>query len=78
MKPHEIFPEKWLPIIEESKRKEEIIKEGQNMMATDRFMCPNRNCRARKATYKEVQIRSADEPMTIFLCCLVCGKRWRK
>ena len=41
-------------------------------------LCPNRNCRARKAIYTEVQTRSADEPMTLFITCLVCGKRWKQ
>ena len=25
-----------------------------------------------------IQTRSSDEPMTVFVCCLTCGKRWRE
>ena len=78
LKPQEIFPELWKPIIDENIRKEEIMKACENQASTTKFQCPNRNCRARKAIYTEVQTRSADEPMTIFITCLVCGKRWKQ
>lgn len=34
-------------------------------------------CKSKKTTYFEMQTRSADEPMTIFVTCLNCGKRWK-
>jgi len=77
LKREEIMPSKWIPLIEENKHKEEIINQSHSAASTELYVCPNRNCRARKAVYKEVQTRSADEPMTLFLTCLVCGKKWK-
>jgi transcription elongation factor S-II len=34
-------------------------------------------CKSMKTTYYEMQTRSADEPMTAFITCLACGKRWK-
>jgi transcription elongation factor S-II len=34
-------------------------------------------CGQRKVSYTQAQTRSADEPMTTFCECLVCGKRWK-
>lgn len=34
-------------------------------------------CRSKKTTYYQMQTRSADEPMTSFVTCLKCGKRWK-
>ena len=76
LKPLDTKPENWIKIIEEDKRKEEIIKACENEAATKRFVCPNKKCKARKSIYNEVQTRSGDEPMTLFITCLVCGKRW--
>jgi transcription elongation factor S-II len=45
-------------------------------VGTDMFQCPK--CKARKANYYQRQTRSADEPMTIFLTCLMCRHRWRQ
>lgn len=39
------------------------------------FVC--RRCKSKKTTYYEMQTRSADEPMTIFVTCLNCENRWR-
>ena len=49
--------------------------EGNKAMATDMFNC-NR-CGKRETTFYELQTRSADEPMTKFITCVNCGKRWR-
>jgi DNA-directed RNA polymerase subunit M/transcription elongation factor TFIIS len=78
MKPQDMLPSLWQPIINENNRKEEIMKACENQASSTKFQCPNRNCRARKTIYNEVQTRSADEAMTLFITCLVCGKRWKQ
>jgi DNA-directed RNA polymerase subunit M/transcription elongation factor TFIIS len=39
------------------------------------FRC-NR-CKSYKTTYYEMQTRSADEPMTVFITCHSCDSRWK-
>lgn len=39
------------------------------------FTC--RRCHSRKTTYYEMQTRSADEPMTVFVTCMNCNNRWK-
>ncbi len=39
------------------------------------FVC--RKCKGVRTTHYALQTRSSDEPMTIFVCCLNCGNRWR-
>ncbi|KAK4229979.1 hypothetical protein QBC38DRAFT_470932 [Podospora fimiseda] len=36
------------------------------------------DCNGNEAAYYQVQIRSADEPMTTFYKCMTCGERWRE
>ncbi|KAK8008888.1 DNA-directed RNA polymerase III subunit RPC10 [Apiospora marii] len=40
--------------------------------------CPKEGCNGNQAAYFQVQIRSADEPMTSFYKCMTCGGRWRE
>ena len=42
---------------------------------TDQFKCGK--CQQRKCKYYQLQIRSADEPMTTFVTCVNCGNRWK-
>ena len=39
------------------------------------FVCSR--CKGTKTSHYAMQTRSSDEPMTIFVCCLTCSKRWR-
>lgn len=41
-------------------------------------LCPVDNCTGDKAYFYQLQIRSADEPMTTFYKCVVCGYQWRE
>jgi DNA-directed RNA polymerase subunit M/transcription elongation factor TFIIS len=72
----ELYPENWQILMEQRMKRETKLLEGNKDMATDQFRC-NR-CNKRQCSYYEMQTRSADEPMTIFVRCLNCGKQWRQ
>ena len=76
MSSYEMFPEKWFELKDKLVQREQKILEGNKSRATDQFKC--RRCNKRECTYYELQTRSADEPMTIFITCLNCGKEWRQ
>lgn len=48
-------------------------KAWENVDQTD-ATCPD--CGNKRAYYMQIQIRSADEPMTIFYKCTACKKMW--
>lgn len=74
MSHQELEPNKWTTLLE-MKHKRDASKFNVNVEAsTDVYIC--RRCKSRKCTYEAVQIRSSDEPMTIFVNCLTCGKNW--
>ena len=68
--------ERWKDFIHRRTQKERRQLEGNKAMATDQFYCTK--CHKRECTYYEMQTRSADEPMTVFIQCLNCGKQWRQ
>ncbi len=71
----EMNPEMWRKHIEK-KIMRDASKYTNNIQAsTDMFTC--RKCKSKKCTYYELQTRSADEPATIFITCLSCGKNWK-
>ncbi|QCE15384.1 transcription elongation factor S-II [Vigna unguiculata] len=47
----------------------------QPKATTDQFKCGR--CGQRKCTYYQMQTRSADEPMTTYVTCVVCNNRWK-
>lgn len=83
-KPHEIAfmscydlaPNHWEKIIEEKKKRDDMMCEIDYGQSTTQFRCVK--CGRNKTTYYTMQTRSADEGETIFIICLNCGKRWRK
>jgi len=74
--PYELNPIHWKDLKDQQFRREQRILEGNLAMATDRFRCSQ--CKKKVCSYYELQTRSADEPMTIFINCLNCGKRWKQ
>jgi DNA-directed RNA polymerase subunit M/transcription elongation factor TFIIS len=75
MTAYDMFPEHWRDLADKQLIREQKILEGNKSRATDEYKC--KQCGKRECTYYEMQTRSADEPTTIFISCLNCGKRWR-
>lgn len=65
----EIFAKDYA-MLDENKNdiEEENIEEGI-------FQC--KKCGSKKTTYYSLQTRSADEPMTNFITCVICKNRWK-
>jgi len=75
MAPQHIFPEVWKELLDMKYKRDKILYETKPEAMTDQFKCGR--CKKRKCSYFELQTRSADEPMTIFITCINCGKRWK-
>jgi transcription elongation factor S-II len=73
---YDLQPAYWKDLKDQQLRREQRILEGNLSMATDRFRCSG--CKKKMCSYYELQTRSADEPMTIFIRCLNCGKQWKQ
>lgn len=71
----EMCPDQWNELIQKKIKREESKYVNRTEASTDIYQC--RKCKSRKCTYYSVQIRSADEPMTVFISCLSCGKNWK-
>ena len=70
--PYKIFPDKWKKIID---TRNWLEYKKKNMASTNIFLC--NKCGKRKCTFYQLQTRSADEPMTTFVNCLVCDNSWK-
>jgi transcription elongation factor S-II len=71
----EMIPEKWDPIIEDLKIKNQNKYTPKIEASTDNFTCYK--CKSKECSYYQLQTRSADEPMTTFVTCIKCGTRWK-
>ena len=71
-----MYPEHWKELIDKKRIRERNDRNNEHLCAsTDMFTC--NKCKSKKCTYYELQTRSADEPATIFVTCINCGKNWR-
>ena len=73
---HELFPSFWKKKVDEKMERDKLLYEMKPESMTDVFKC--RKCHKRECSYYEMQTRSADEPMTVFVSCLNCKNRWRQ
>lgn len=77
MTPLELFPRNWEEIINrviERRLRSEVTRMTEEVVE-GAFQCAR--CKSKKTVYTQYQIRSADEPMTTFVTCLNCDKRWK-
>jgi len=70
---HHLHPENWQSIIDKNNLRDEIL---YTVNTTDEFKCGK--CGERKHTYYITQVRSADEPATVFYTCVNCLKTFTK
>jgi DNA-directed RNA polymerase subunit M/transcription elongation factor TFIIS len=73
---HQDFnPDKWKYLIEKESKIEESRLKTKLTANTDSFKCSK--CDSRNCNYYQLQIRSADEPMTSFITCIDCEHHWK-
>jgi transcription elongation factor S-II len=70
-----VYPERWRVLIDNKMKKDMHVIEEKPASMTNEFRCGK--CKKRECVYQELQVRSADEPMTLFITCLNCGHKWR-
>ena len=60
----------------QTKQTEDILGGEDSWKNVDQTteMCPK--CSHTKAYYMQIQIRSADEPSSLFFKCVSCGHQW--
>ena len=71
----EMNPSRWKEAIDMKMKRNESKYNTKMEASTDMFKC--RKCKSNRCTYYELQTRSADEPATVFITCLDCGKHWK-
>jgi transcription elongation factor S-II len=71
----ELCPERWATMIDAKTKRDKNKFETNMSAATDVFTC--RKCKGNQCTYYQMQTRSADEAMTVYISCCVCGNRWK-
>ncbi len=71
----EMQPERWDEFIKAKVIRDKNKYEQQIEASTDTFTC--RKCKSKRCSYYQLQTKSADESMTIFITCIECGNRWK-
>lgn len=78
MSMEQLYPEREAQRVQRFKEMQQfriLQEESAENCADGMYQCGK--CHKRKTIFTEMQTRSADEPMTVFLTCLVCHHRWR-
>jgi DNA-directed RNA polymerase subunit M/transcription elongation factor TFIIS len=71
----EMRPDQWNDLIALKIKRDESKYVNRVEASTDIYQC--RKCKSRKCTYYSVQVRSADEPMSVFITCSNCSHNFR-
>ena len=72
LSPAELYPERWASV-------KESLRHNETDYVPTEFVTLYKcgKCGARKTTIHELQTRSVDEPMTLFITCFNCKHKWR-
>jgi DNA-directed RNA polymerase subunit M/transcription elongation factor TFIIS len=70
----EIYPEHWKELIKKKMDRDDNKYSSNSKGNTEDFTC---RCGSTECFAYQLQTRSADEPMTTFVTCTKCGKRWK-
>jgi transcription elongation factor S-II len=62
--------------VTEKTLRDQSADKTSRVKANTTALCCGR-CKSKECYFYELQTRSADEPMTVFVTCLDCGHRWR-
>jgi DNA-directed RNA polymerase subunit M/transcription elongation factor TFIIS len=76
MQCHNVFPERWNDIINKNNLRLKEAYEFNIVAMSDMITCMR--CKSKKVSYYELQTRSGDEASTLFMECLICGKKWKQ
>ena len=71
----ELSPDKWNEMIKAKIIRDKNKFETNMAASTDVFNC--RKCKGNQCTYYQLQTKSADESMTVYISCCICGNRWK-
>jgi hypothetical protein len=71
----ELLPEIWMEAIEKKNKKDSQKYETKLVATTNTFTCYK--CGSNQCNHYLLQTRSSDEPMTCYVTCLNCGKKWK-
>jgi DNA-directed RNA polymerase subunit M/transcription elongation factor TFIIS len=71
-----LHPDVWEPLVSEKTARDQCADSGSRVKANTTALACGR-CKSKECYFYELQTRSADEPMTVFVTCLDCGHRWR-
>ncbi len=76
--PDKLFPERYNNLLKQYSNND-IENEAIRSKPVDQpdgvFRCGK--CKTYKTTYYQIQLRSADEPMSTFVTCMNCDNRWK-
>ena len=78
LEPDELWPTGPVASTKQKLHAKEIaidVKSGRSENYEGMYTCAR--CKSKKTTYYQHQTRSADEPMTTYVNCLNCNKRWK-
>jgi len=73
--PDTLNQKNWSDIIASELLRNKAAYEVSKVAMTDQIKCGK--CKKNKISYYEIQTRSADEPMTTYFTCILCGNKWK-
>lgn len=75
MEHQKMAPEVWQDAIRSAQKKRDMMVIPLPKISGGLYQC---RCRSRNTSFYQMQTRSADEPMTIYITCHDCDNHWKE